>query len=550
MSKTLDEYLYEVNYHDYSKYIPTKFSLDMLNFIKLCTDGRGKEYPTPIAHLKILDNYVMPDDPYVINVCARGFGKSTLNMYVLLYIAVYGELPGFGKINYALYIADSMDNNVRTMRTNIQNELATSKFLASCFVFENGVLNDKAVTKVTENEARFVRKDGTKFIVTFAGAATGFRGATRLGTRPQLAILDDVIKNDEDANSEPIMSAIRNLISSSLVYALHPIRFKIIWSGTPFNSKDPFVEAIESGAWRVNAFPIAENFDLDMEKKDFYGGWDTYHSYEAVRAKRLLCKTAVEIGGFNREMMLKVIASENRLVADDEIQWYRRQLLMSQKQYYNFYITTDFATSEKETSDFSVISVWAINANNDFYYVDGICARQLLDISIEDLFRFVAKYKPLSVGVEISGQQYGFVTWLKREMERRQVWFNFARNQGSSKDGLLPNTNKMTRFMSVLPLFKSEKMYFPFELKTSPMLKEMSDELTKATAEGFKSKHDDFIDTISMLGFMQTIIPDAMPEEVEDNKPAKTMAETFWEEMDREEERRESLIKHRKSTLF
>jgi hypothetical protein len=51
-----------------------------------------------------------------------------------------------------------------------------------------------------------------------------------------------------------------------------------------------------------------------------------------------------------------------------------------------------------------------------------------------------------------------------------------------------------------VPLFKSGKIWFPEELKDSVELAEMLNELQLATVKGFKSKHDDQIDNISMLG--------------------------------------------------
>ena len=42
-------------------------------------------------------------------------------------------------------------------------------------------------------------------------------------------------------------------------------------------------------------------------------------------------------------------------------------------------------------------------------------------------------------------------------------------------------------------------MFFPVEKKNSTELAEATTELSLVTPGGFKSKHDDFIDTISML---------------------------------------------------
>ena len=89
----------------------------------------------------------------------------------------------------------------------------------------------------------------------------------------------------------------------------------------------------------------------------------------------------------------------------------------------------------------------------------------------------------------------------------RNVWFNLASDNNGNRPGIRPNTNKMVRFNTVLPWFKAGKMFFPEELKDQPVMMEAMDELRMATVEGFKSKHDDFVDTISMLSLLKTWKP-------------------------------------------
>ena len=167
---------------------------------------------------------------------------------------------------------------------------------------------------------------------------------------------------------------------------------------------------------------------------------------------------------------------------------------------YNFYITTDFAVSDKQSADFSVISVWAYNNNGDFFWVDGIVKRQLMNKNYDDLFRLVSTYKPLLTGIEVTGQQGGFISTIVDMMQQRNIFFNLAGKQGSF--GIRPVKDKLTRFNVVLPWFKLHKIYFPRELEEDPRVVEFMDELTMASPTGFKSKHDDAIDTISMLGDM------------------------------------------------
>jgi predicted phage terminase large subunit-like protein len=209
-------------------------------------------------------------------------------------------------------------------------------------------------------------------------------------------------------------------------------------------------------------------------------------------------------------------------------------MVLANKGKYNFYITTDFATSEKTSADYSVISVWAYNNNGDWLLVDGVCKRQLMDKNIDDLFRFVNLYKPQSVGVEVTGQQGGFIQWIQDQMLTRNIFFNLASEGNSGNPGLRPNTNKMVRFNTVLPLFKARKIWMPKAMETSDIIVEAMDELRNASAGGFKSKHDDFIDTVSMLSSIQTWKPSE--EIVYEHKDG------VWEEAEPDDEVRNSLI--------
>jgi predicted phage terminase large subunit-like protein len=193
------------------------------------------------------------------------------------------------------------------------------------------------------------------------------------------------------------------------------------------------------------------------------------------------------------------MSDDDRLILDQDIRWYKLENVIKNKDLFNFYITTDFATSEETAADYSVISVWAVNHNGDWFWVDGVCKRQLMDANINDLFRLAQKYKPQSVGVEVSGQQGGFIQWIQNEMMERNIYFTLASDSNNGKPGIRPVTKKMVRFNIVVPWFKAGKMYFPIELKDTPILVEAIDELSLASPGGFKSKHEDVIDTISML---------------------------------------------------
>jgi predicted phage terminase large subunit-like protein len=485
-SMSVEDYLNTTNYAVDPKYVPSDFALEFVTFIKLVNGDRGEEHMTPVVHYKMLDTLTKRGER-VANLCHRGVAKTTvMGEYLFLYIATYGEIPGFGKIDLALYVSDSIENGVKNMRKNLEYRWENSEFLKAYVPH----------TRFTDIRWEFENADGKVFIVKGYGAKTGVRGAKELGKRPQLAVLDDLI-SDEDARSATVISAVEDTVYKAVDYALHPSKNVIIWSGTPFNAKDPLYKAVESGAWNVNVFPVCEQFPCARE--DFKGSWPDRFNYEYVKNKYDKALLSGKIETFNQELMLRIMSDEDRLIQDADIGWYKVESVIKNKGRFNFYITTDFATSVKQSADYSVISVWAYNNNGDWLWVDGICKRQLMDANVNDLFRLAQMYKPQSVGIEVTGQQGGFIQWIQGQMLERNIYFPLASEGNDTKPGIRPNTNKMVRFNTVVPWFKLKKMFFPLEKKMDTPMQEAINELSLASVSGFKSKHDDFLDTISML---------------------------------------------------
>ena len=495
-SKEVEDYLNEVSYKEDPNYVPSEFAMQMHNFIKLVNQEKGgEENKTPFMHFHMLDTIVKPGN--TLNLCFRGSAKTTLfGEYLILYIAVFGELPGFGAVTYILYVTDSIENGVKSMRDNLENRYNNSTFLKQMLPKVN----------ITESYWVFTNADGHTLAVNGYGAGTGIRGTKKQNTRPQIAILDDLL-SDKDAKSPTVISDIEATVYKAVIHALHPEHRKVIWCGTPFNKKDPLYKAVESGAWNVNVFPVCEKFPC--ERNEFRGAWEDRFSYDFVKEQYETAKATGTVSAFDQELMLRIMSDDDRLVTRNEIQWYSLTDLMERKSSFNFYITTDFAVSEKESADYSVISVWAYSNNGDFYWVDGTVKRQSIDKSIEDLFAFNSVYKPVQVGIEVTGQQGGFIDIIQKECMRRNNFINFAREGNSTKPGIRPNTNKMVRFQTVIPWFKLHKFYFPKELENDPRMVEFLEELLLASPAGFKSKHDDCLDTISMLSKLNLWKPSA-----------------------------------------
>lgn len=484
----------------YSDSNPSKFALMFVNFIKLVNGDKGEENTTPIVHLDMLDQ--LNDHSHNLYVAARGLAKTTINIeYMILFIATYGGLPipGYEDISVGMFVADTMNNGVKNLRINLQARYDNSEFLQQYL----------PVAKIQEDTFEFINASNHKLYVKGFGVSSGVRGFKAYGKRPSFALLDDLM-TDENAASPTITDKIEKIVYGAVEQALYADRKKgqrklVIWAGTPFNKKDPLYKAAGSDAWNTRTYPICEKFPC--LKKDFKGGWEDRFPYDSVKAEynRLMSLGRVDL--FNQELMLRIISDDDRLVTKTDIIEYSRDNVLRNKDRYNFYITTDFATSEKESADYSVIIVWAYTHNGDWLLVDGICKKQLMDANIDDLFRFVRVYNPMEVAVEVSGQQGGFISWIYEEMGRKNTYFTLASDKKSREPGIRPSTDKFTRFNVALPLFKAKKIWLPKELKETTLYAEFMDEVLFVTTSGMKSKNDDVLDNISQLPLLNAWKP-------------------------------------------
>jgi len=424
--------------------------------------------------------------------------STLLTTYLPFYISVFGKLDNFGVVNYILMVLDSQEGGAKVVRRTMEQMYNNSDFLKKYIVN----------TRFTDDFIELENVEQHRIGIKLVGAQMAIRGtrfSNKKGShRPELVLMDDILK-DSDAKSPTVIEAIEHTIHRAVAKAVHPTKNKIIYIGTVFSTKDPLYKVIESGRWNASVYPVCEKFPCS--KEEFKGSWEDRFPYEAVKDMYEDAIAMGRPGDFNVEMMNRVMSEEDRLILDSDIVWYKRDTVLSNKGLFNFYITTDFATSESNASDFSVISVWAYNNNGDWLWVDGICKRQLMDKNVNELFKFAQKYKPQLVGIEVTGQQGGFISWIQNEMINRNIYFTLASDGNNAKPGIRPNTNKMQRFNVVVPWFKLGKIWFPEDMKTHPAIIEALEELSLASPTAFKSRHDDWIDTCSMLGSLKAWKP-------------------------------------------
>lgn len=495
-----------------NEYKPSKQALEFIAFIR----ASGVEDNTsPEIHFRLADRYFGKEKKVVIE-SFRGSAKSTLMEWYVIYAAVLGKVHNFGDLNFIAFVGDSAENGVKNFFRNIATKIDRSTFLQKYV----------EVKRKTDAEMELVNKEGKELYVKGYGMKTNIRGVRYKGYRPDIVILDDVTTN-EAMTSEIIQNTINDNFYKSIIPALHPTRFKIFFIGTPISERDILHQLNNNETWTVHKFPLCEKYPC--KESEFKGSWEDRFPYEAVKEKYDMYKASGELQSFYQEYMLELTDLSTLIVDPDDIKWFDPSSILVMKNHYNFYITTDFATSQKASADFSTIGVWAISSNGDWMLVDGQCKRQEMPTNIDDLFKYAQKYKPMSVGIEVSGQQGGFLNWVETEMVRRNIFFTLAKKIGTNTAGIRPTSDKLQRFVTgVAARFKQGKVWlpkFPNVESTNVNLKELVDELenelSKLTmAGGVKAlKHDDALDLLNQLSEIDIYLPsaDPLPMEVKDN---------------------------------
>ena len=489
-----------------SNYVPSKSALEFIAFIRATGN---EENISPEVHYRIADTMFSDkkEDRKMLIECTRGLGKSTVAEYAVIYAAALGQWPGFGYVPFVVFLGASQEGNVRQFMKNVANKIERSAFLRQLL----------KVNRQTDNELELKNVDGVEMMITGRGMSTNFRGLrSKHGNRPTLLIADDILSS-EMMTSESLRNTVNTNWYNSVLPALDPTKHKVIFIGTPISEDDLLAQIKKSGAFKVERYPLCTTFPC--AKEEFDSVWEDRFSYEYTMDMYKQYESAGKTAAFYMEYLLEVTDLSTRLVDEDDIKWFDPTLVVKNKGNYNFYISTDFATSTKKSADFSTIGVWAISSNNDWMLIDGQCKRQTMQENLDDLFRYVQRWKPLSVGIESSGQQGGFLSIIQEMMIQRNIWFSLAKKPGSKDFGIRPIKDKVHRFVTgVQPKFKQGKVWLPkaeLTKHTMPnvweLVNEITNELSRFTLAGGVGSlaHDDAIDLLNQLSEMEVYLPSA-----------------------------------------
>ncbi len=481
-------------------YFPSK---DTVKFFIWLNTYFDEENRSAESHFQLMD-HLFKKNQFKGFECSRGLAKSTLiGIYHLLYIAFLGKKPNFGKVDYVLYIMDTVSQvgaNFEQLITILDENVELKKHL----VIKKSRLGDDPTLYIWN-------KDLNRTIY-FKGRGAGqkMRGTRIIGKRPNIILLDD-IENDENVESVESRKKLKDWFFNAVIPAVNPNKYEIDFIGTPIHQDALLLNLIEGGGddeffkqfeFQFIKLPAAEHLTEAMIKGEsdepIISAWSDRFTIEYLRTMYGMYKSQDKLTSFWQEFMLQIAPKENLLFDTGKIRKYNIADIKEQLPKLTYYISVDLAISERSTADYTVLVVIGINENNDWFLIDGFMERGIKpDATIDKIFEYVKMYRPYTVILEKVAFQTSMKTFIEKEMLLRGTYFGIdmvSRPQHKN--------SKLSVIKSFQPIVNMGKFWIP-ESYLSTLTGELVNEMNLITNDKILARHDDVIDAIAQL----TLIP-------------------------------------------
>jgi phage terminase large subunit-like protein len=158
------------------------------------------------------------------------------------------------------------------------------------------------------------------------------------------------------------------------------------------------------------------------------------------------------------------------------------------------YILVDPASSKKKGSDFTVMAVIGLAADQNYYLLDAVRDRLNLTERCAALFRLHRKWRSERVGFE----RYGMLSDIEYIYEKQRL-----ENYRFEIVELGGKLSKEDRIRRLIPIFESGRFYLPTSLWRVTLEGKREDLVTIFVEQEYKpfpvAVHDDFFDAISRI---------------------------------------------------
>lgn len=394
---------------------------------------------------------------------------------------------------------DSFDKeNAERILFDVAYELVNNTRLQADY----GVLFAKArgIDEIKQNRINnFVTENGIR--VEAHSTQESVRGRLHLNQRPDCLILDDIETNktkDSQAYTKQVADHISEAMAGMSVDGFMLYLGNYITEAGNINNL--FERAKIDPNIRVRNIPVVIDGKPAWEAKYVMSDEEVGDTNKvSIEAKRIQLGSLV----FSYEMMNQPI---DDLMAEFKKEFVQPEVEETIKQKETTcYITIDSAVSEKESADFTGVTINRISVENKWYiktYRLKCNSKELID----HIFFLHKTYTPNFIGLEETTFTMAIQPFLEDEMRKRSMFFTITpvKHQGTKKE---------TRIRGLIPRWESKSIFLVGD--NIELLDEM-----RVFPNG---QHDDVLDSLSMQ-LPHARAPYRPPMQLRDEQPEKNIA--------------------------
>lgn len=443
---------------------------------------------TPRFHWDLWDDWCS-DSKYVADAAPRGHAKSTAGTHAYTLAMVLLKQRDF-----VLIVSDTETQAIEFLG-DIKTELAENEGLRRTF----GV---KKLLRDTENNVVCRMDDGHVFRLLAKGSEQKVRGLKWKGRRPNLVVGDDLENDESVANPERREKFRKWVFNALLPCGSDDCLYRFV--GTVLHLDSWLNRVLNDPSWRTRKF-AAHNADFSEIL------WPEKFSRERLEGIRQLYANQGDLSGYSQEYLNNPI--------DEGSSFFRRQDFipmdtMDRLSPKNYVAAADFAISEKEKADFTVIMVAGIDEKGVIHIVDVRRGRwDSLEI-IDELFSVQKRYDIQLFTFETEKIDKALGPFINARMIQSGTYLNIHK--------MTPSQSKLLRGRSISAKMKSGGVRFDTEADWYPALES---ELMSMTTSGSKGKNDDSFDAFAYIGMTIEQYRDAM-------SPAESEEFDYWHAVD------------------
>ena len=358
----------------------------------------------------------------------------------------------------------------------------------------------KAFLKETETNIIVLMNDGRKFRIQAKGSEQKVRGIKWENKRPDLIVCDDLEEDEQVMSPERREKFCKWFMNALVPCGSDSCSIRVV--GTILHLDSMLNRLIHNKQWK-HLFYEAE----DGEFKGLL--WPEKFSEETLRA---IQQDYIEDGnpeGYSQEYRNQPVDIKRAFFKSDYFYDFERDSDGEWiKPNMEYFAAADFAISEKEKADFTVIIVGGVDPKGVLHIVD-VNRFKTEDgmLIIEELISTQKHWKPRLFTFETAQIDKAIGSFLDKEMRKRGVFLPIEK--------VTPTQSKTMRGRSIQAMHRSGSIKYD---RKASWYDTFFSELMMVADSGPRGRHDDQFDAFAYLGLTIDQHFEAMSEEEEEEE--------------------------------